>query len=38
MPTWRGPKFAFQKNASEYTEAGQMYRRKAIKVEFALFV
>jgi hypothetical protein len=36
-PSWGGAKFAFQKDASDYTEAGQMYRCKAIKVEFALF-
>jgi hypothetical protein len=36
--SWRGSKFAFQKKASDFTEAGQMYRDKAIKVELALFV
>lgn len=38
MPTWGGRKFAFQKDASDYTEVGQMDRRKAIKVECALFI
>ena len=34
---WLGPKFAFQKNTSDFTEAGQMYLRKQVKVELALF-
>jgi hypothetical protein len=40
MPTWGGGgrKFAFQKDASDFTETGQVYRRKAIKVECALFI
>ena len=38
MPPWSAPKFAFQKNASDFTEAGQMDRCTAIKVELALFV
>jgi hypothetical protein len=38
MPTWGGRKFAFQKDASDFTETGQMYRRRAIKVECALFI
>jgi hypothetical protein len=36
-PARGGRRFAFQRDASDYTEAGQMYRCKAIRVELALF-
>jgi hypothetical protein len=33
-----GRKFAFQTNAADYTEVGQAYRRKSIRLEIALLI
>ena len=37
-PMFGGRKFSFQTDAADYTETGQIYRRKSIRVEIALLI
>jgi hypothetical protein len=37
-PIFGGRKFSFQTDAADYSEIGQVYRRKSIRVEIALLI